>query len=65
MYNCDICKGQCTLSNPVYTNNEYPGCDICSKCIITGIDKIQPLSTFQPEIVYSLKDLVDVITPQI
>ena len=34
-YGCDVCDKECDLKNPIYTNSENQGVDICTNCIKT------------------------------
>jgi hypothetical protein len=56
-YECDICNTPCDEKNPVYTNNEFAGVDICSNCIQKAFQKIKPLAETGTETVYSLREI--------
>lgn len=56
-YTCDVCGVKCSQNNPIYTNNEYSGADICTICINTAFTSIQPIAEFLPEKIYSLAEI--------
>lgn len=53
-YRCDICRSDCTLENPIYTNNEKQGVDLCTKCITKAFESIEAEPGLFPGPVYSL-----------
>lgn len=57
-YTCDICDKRCSRNNPIHTNKSIQGCDICDKCMKSAMVSIKPLSGWNPDPVYSLKDIV-------
>ncbi len=61
LYYCDICKSRSLVSNPIWTNNEHQGVDICTTCMNTAFEKISPLSGWNPGPVYSLMAIVNAI----
>jgi len=57
-YGCDICRTRCSEANPIYTNNEYQGVDICSTCIKKAFETIQQSQSLT-EPVYSLREFFE------
>lgn len=58
-YGCDICDARTSIENPIYTNSEYQGCDICEKCLLKAFndDKFKEMPGWNPGPVYSLEDI--------
>lgn len=66
-YGCDICDVECSEMNPIYTNKDYQGVDICSKCMEKAWPNMVKEEGWNPGPVYSLKKIVDLVsdTPNI
>jgi hypothetical protein len=63
-YDCVVCKGGSTIDNPIWTNPDYAGCDICSRCMdVAFLLGIQPLSESECPFknCYSLKALAELV----
>lgn len=60
-YGCDVCSVECEETNPIYTNNQYQGADICTRCIHKAYPQLIPLPGWNPGPVYSLQHIVDIV----
>ena len=58
-FDCDICSTLCSAKNPIYANDQYQGCDICTNCINNALKTIQPEPGLDPGPVYSLKKNIE------
>lgn len=58
-YNCDACDSNSSETNPIYTNKDHKGVDICSKCIKREWpNMIKEKEIHNLDSVYSLKKIV-------
>lgn len=61
-YECDICDVKCDHHNPIYTNVDHQGCDICSSCVEKVFtQQLLPIPGFRPGPIYSLKNIKELI----
>lgn len=59
-YGCDICQIECNQKNPIYTNADQQGVDICYQCVKkTFMKKMKPIKEIKPGPVYSLQKIYD------
>lgn len=57
-YGCDICKTETNAKNPIYTNKEHAGVDICSNCMDKAFQTLEHENWIRPGLTYSLKKIV-------
>ena len=62
-FGCDICQCECTALNPVYTNPDYSGADICNLCMKRAFNNgLKPVGEYKPGPVYWLSAIVRAAT---
>ena len=57
-YGCDICNKESSEQNPIYTNNEIQGVDICSDCMDKAFQTLEHEDWIHPGPTYSLKKII-------
>ncbi len=61
-YGCDLCHCETSAINPIWTNSDNQGVDICTACIEKGFSQgWEPLPGWNPGPVYSLKALAALV----
>lgn len=61
-FGCDLCHCESSAKNPIWTNAQVQGVDICSGCIEKGLAQgWEPEPGWNPGPVYSLKSLYELI----
>ena len=62
-YGCDVCNAETSVENPIYTNSNYQGCDICQTCLSQAFNsgKLEKLSGWNPGPVYSLERIYQLV----
>lgn len=62
-FKCDICKQKTSPKNPIYTNNEFIGVDICTQCMNESFKNgLKKEIGWIPGPVYKLSEIVKYAT---
>ncbi len=63
LYACDICGTASSADNPIYTNCQHGGADICTNCVRRAVasPSFTPIKGMRPGPVYSLQALVGLV----
>lgn len=61
-FGCDVCHCEASTQNPIWTNAEHRGVDVCDTCVKKAYAKgWVPLPGWKPGPVYSLAALVTLV----